>query len=77
MDIKGTGCKGSHGTTAGVYGVTRRAVGSVINPEVEGRFLPRELTYVVSVSGTLRAEAARVKHVQENDQKKEAKEKGS
>ncbi|XP_033614959.1 60S ribosomal protein L21-like [Fukomys damarensis] len=75
---KGMPHKCYHGKTGRVYSVTQRAVGIVVNEQVEGEMLAGRINVRIEHIKHSKSQDSFLKRVQENDQKrKDAKEKGA
>ncbi|KAM6147870.1 large ribosomal subunit protein eL21-like [Erethizon dorsatum] len=74
---KGTPHKSYHGKTARVCSVTQHCVGTVINKQVKGKILDERINVRVEHMKHSTSRDCFLKSVKENDQKKEAKEKGT
>uniref|UniRef100_H0XR49 Large ribosomal subunit protein eL21 n=1 Tax=Otolemur garnettii TaxID=30611 RepID=H0XR49_OTOGA len=83
VDIKGMGTvqgmphKYHHGKTGRVYSVTQHAIGIVVNKQVKGKILAKRINVRIEHIKHLKSQDSFLKPVKENDQKKEAKEKGT
>ncbi|EHB00385.1 60S ribosomal protein L21 [Heterocephalus glaber] len=84
VDIKGMGTvqkgmphKCYHGKTGRVYNVTQHAVGIVVNKQVKGKILTKRINVRIEHIKHSKRQDSFLKRVKENDQKKEAKEKGT
>ncbi|XP_045656564.1 60S ribosomal protein L21-like [Ursus americanus] len=84
VDIKGMGTvqkgmphKCYHGKTGRVYNVTQHAVGIVVNKQVKGKILAKRINICTEHIKHSKSRDSFLKLVKENDQKKEAKEKGT
>ncbi|XP_043859018.1 60S ribosomal protein L21-like [Dromiciops gliroides] len=84
VDIKGMGTvqqgmphKCYHGKTRRFYNVTQHAVGIVVNKQVKGKILAKRINVCIEHIKHSKSRDSFLKRVKENDQKKEAKEKGT
>ena len=84
VDIKGMGTvqkgmphKCCHGKTGRLYNVTQHAAGITVNKQVNGKILAKRINVPIEHIKHAKSLESFLKHVKENDQKKEeAKEKG-
>ncbi|ELW72295.1 60S ribosomal protein L21 [Tupaia chinensis] len=84
VDTKGMGTvqkgmphKCYHGKTGRVYHVTQHAVGTVVIKKVKGKILAKRINVRIEHIKHSKSRESCLKRVKENDQKKEAKEKGT
>jgi large subunit ribosomal protein L21e len=84
VDIKGMGTvqkrmphKCYHGKPGRVYNVTQHAVGIIVNKQVKGKILAKRINVRIEHIKHSKSRDSFLKRVKENDQKKEAKEKGT
>nr|XP_051683647.1 60S ribosomal protein L21-like [Oryctolagus cuniculus] len=84
VDTKGMGTvqkgmphKYYHGKTGRVYNVTQHAVGIVVNKQAKGKILAKRINVCIEHIKHSKSRDSFLKRVKENDQKKEAQEKGA
>ncbi|ELW65996.1 60S ribosomal protein L21 [Tupaia chinensis] len=76
LTVKGMPHKCYHGKTGRIYNVTQHAAGIVVNKQVKGKILAKRIHVGIEHIKHSKSRDSFLKHVKENDQKKEeAKEK--